>query len=118
MRLGNLLGILDLRQFVLIDKGFVIWSFVGFSLRFPFLYWFFFRFKAEESSSIYGFVNEKSGETVFSLMLPYMESMMDVCDTIIQRCKQLNADPNAAKLLVKSANLARYEANVCNNLSR
>ena len=75
-------------------------------------------FKAEESSSIYGFVNEKSGETVFSLMLPYLENMMDVCDAIIQRCKQINADPNAAKLLVKSADLTRYEANVCNNLSR
>merc|ERR1719270_1579357 len=74
--------------------------------------------QAEESSSIYGFVNEKSGETVFSLMLPYLENMMDVCDAIIQRCKQINADPNAAKLLVKSADLARYEANVCNNLSR
>ena len=43
VRLGNLLGILDLRQFVLIDKGFVIWSFVGFSLRFPFLYYTFFQ---------------------------------------------------------------------------
>ena len=42
-------------------------------------------FKAEESSSIYGFVNEKTGETVFSLMLPYLESMIDVCDTMIQR---------------------------------
>ena len=75
-------------------------------------------FKAEESSSIYGFVTEKTGETVFSLMLPYLESMMDVCDTMIQRCKQICADPNAAKLVVKSADLSRYEANVCNNLSR
>ena len=79
---------------------------------------FFFTFKAEESSSIYGFVNEKTGETVFSLMLPYLESMMDVCDTIILRCKQLSIDPNAAKLVIQPADLPRYEAYVCNNLSR
>jgi len=74
--------------------------------------------QAEESSSIYGFVNEKTGETVFSLTLPYLESMMDVCDTIILRCKQLSTDPNAAKLVIQPADLPRYEANVCNNLSR
>merc|ERR1712083_878639 len=43
---------------------------------------------------------------------------MDGCDNMIQRCKQLCADPNAAKLVDKSADLSRYEANVCNNLSR
>ena len=39
-------------------------------------------------------MNEKTGEVVFSLMLPYLEAMMDVCDIIIQRCKQLTTDVN------------------------
>lgn len=49
-------------------------------------------------------------------MLPYLDSMMDVCDIIIARCKQLSTDPNAA--ISSSKNLDKYEANVCNNLSR
>lgn len=68
-------------------------------------------FQVEESDSLYGFVNDKTGEVIFGLMLPYLDSVMESCDLIISRCKNLNCEKSYKSL-------EKYEANVCNNLSR
>ena len=73
----------------------------------------FFIFKVEESDSSYGFINDKSGEVIFALMLPYLESMMDVTDMIIQRCKQILANPLHEDLQVKKA---REPKEICQTL--
>lgn len=61
---------------------------------------------------MYGFVNQKTGESIFSILLPYLESMLDASDIIISRCKHLNATGQSYE------DLSKAEANVCNNLSR
>ena len=70
----------------------------------------------EEATSEYGFINEKTGESVFSQILPYLESMMDVTDLIIQRSKQLCGDANIPHSMRK--NLKEHETSICNNISR
>lgn len=68
---------------------------------------------ADESDSLYGFVTGETGEAVFNLMLPYLESIMDSVDVVIYRCRQTGQQDHTMFEAQKD-----LEAVVCHALGR
>merc|ERR1719510_582636 len=71
--------------------------------------------ESQESDSAMGFINETTGESILSLMAPYVETLMDVSEMTIQRCKKLCGDSVPPSM---RRELRKIEPSLVNNFSR